>query len=134
MRYKVYSENRGGEPLWVIYGTSNEAKLYPQDSANGSVVLEIDTGRMFVKRGGSWAEISSGANMRAGRINLPAGGTVNVSFGRDFRQPPVVTATLQFQSNDFSTNLSVSNVTASGFTLTGAGNEAGPVGWIAVEL
>ena len=134
MRYKVYDANDLNGRVAVIFGTSNEELLRPDEVLNGSVVLEIDTGRMAVKRAGNWEEISSGANVRTGVVNLGVNASVAVTFSRAFRGVPVVTVTPQFQVNDTSTTYSAFNVTNTGFTLNGAGNPAGNVGYTAVEL
>lgn len=72
--------------------------------------------------------------MKAGVVNLAAGGSSNVVFGSAFNNVPTVFLTSQFNSADTSTTLSAHTVTVSGFTMRGAGNAAGNVAWLAVDV
>jgi hypothetical protein len=73
----------------------------------------------------------AGAPIKAGLVNLTAGGTANVVFASPFASVPVVVITAQFANADTSCTYSARNVTANGFTAGGTGNPAGVVGWIA---
>jgi hypothetical protein len=73
----------------------------------------------------------AGAPIKAGTVNLTAGGTANVVFASPFASVPVVVITAQFANADTSCTYSARNVTANGFTAGGTGNPAGVVGWIA---
>jgi hypothetical protein len=73
----------------------------------------------------------AGAPIKAGTVNLTAGGTANVVFASPFASVPVVVITAQFANADTSCTYSARNVTANGFTAGGTGNPSGVVGWIA---
>ena len=73
----------------------------------------------------------SGAPIKAGVVNLAAGGTALVTFGTPFLEIPKVVVTSQTANTDTSCTYSAHNVTLLGFTLRGAGNPAGDVAWIA---
>jgi hypothetical protein len=72
--------------------------------------------------------------IKSGSVNLTAGGTANVTFTTPFASTPVVMVTAQFSNTDTSCTYSVSPVSTTGFTLRGAGNPAGVVGWIATTV
>jgi hypothetical protein len=74
-----------------------------------------------------------GAVVKSGSVNLTAGGTSNITFTSPFSSVPVVVVTAQFANTDTSCTYSARNVTVNGFTLGGAGNPAGVVGWIATN-
>lgn len=75
----------------------------------------------------------SGPTVKCGTVNLGAGGSAAVTFAAAFRAVPVVTVTAQFSNADTSCTYSAHTITVNGFTLRGAGNPAGLVGWIATD-
>lgn len=72
--------------------------------------------------------------LKAGVVNLTAGGTASVTFTTPFASVPVVIPAAQFSNADTSCTYSVYSITTSGFTIRGAGNPAGNVGWIATTV
>lgn len=76
--------------------------------------------------------LSSESTIDSGIVDLGAGASANVTFAVSFLSAPKVVVTPNFNSNDASCQYYVHSVTASGFTLRGAGNPAGNVAWIAV--
>ena len=72
--------------------------------------------------------------IQVGVVYLSAGGEATVTFAKPFSSPPIVVALQQFATTDTSTTLSCKDVTVNGFVMKGAGNVAGDVGWIAVNI
>lgn len=75
------------------------------------------------------------ATIKAGVVNLSAGGTAAVTFTTPFPQGSAVrvVVTANFANTDTSCTYSAHNETVNGFTLRGAGNPAGNVAWIATN-
>ena len=80
-------------------------------------------------------DVSAGASIKAGVVNLGAGATAAVTFTTPFQLGSVVTVVVTSQTSnaDTSCTYSAHTVTVAGFTLKGAGNPAGDVAWIATN-
>lgn len=76
---------------------------------------------------------SGGPTIKAGTVNLSAGGSANVSFVSPFPAGTtvIVSLTAQINNADTSCTYSAHTISVNGFTARGAGNPAGLVGWIA---
>lgn len=75
------------------------------------------------------------ATIKAGIVNLGAGGNSPVTFTTPFPAGSTVKVLVlaQFNNTDTSCTYSAESVTVNGFTLRGAGNPAGNVAWFATN-
>ena len=80
-------------------------------------------------------DVSAGAVIKAGVVNVGAGGTAAVTFATPFPDGATVrvTVTANFSNTDTSCTYSAYNESVNGFTVRGAGNPAGNVAWIATN-
>lgn len=79
---------------------------------------------------------TSDKRLKTGTVNLGAAGSSVVTFATPFRVGAVVRVfvTPQFNNADTSCTYSAHTISRTGFTLQGAGNPAGNVAWLALDV
>lgn len=113
-------------------GTNDYNELDNKPTLGTAAAKNVGTGANDVAAGDhTHAGGGSGPEVKSGVVSLTAGGSVNVAFPTPFASVPVVVPGAQFNNADTSCTYSCHSITVNGFTLRGAGNPAGFVGWIA---